>query len=326
MFQPSYSYDDIGLVPQEMSTIDSRDECNTTGHLIGIPYLLPVVVAPMESAVSDKVEGAAEEAGILVTFPRGTKPSEIAATSSAIPTVSVKNTAQEYDTYDCPEWVCLDTANGFHSNVEKAVRTLRDIRKDVVIITGNVGSLAGFRFLNELEVDAVRVGIGNGSVCSTSIATGVGMGQATLIRQIAKWRQHAQPVYRTDIIADGGIWTAGHVAKAIALGADVVMAGRLFAATKEGPGNEIKFHDRIYKHYKGQASFAVKRSHSYVEGDDTLVPIIGTVEEVAARIKDGLRSAMAYMNARTLEEFRLLPDHHFTLLVGAANRERGIYA
>lgn len=323
MFQPSYSYDDIGLVPQEKSTIDSRDECEITTDFLHFGKALPVVVAPMEAAVSPEIERKGRDQGYVVCAPRDRSPLE---GYGAIPTVSVKGAAHEYDSLGLPETICLDTANGFHSNVEKAVRTVRDMNKDVVILTGNVGSLAGFRFLNELEVDAVRVGIGNGSVCSTSIATGVGMGQATLVRQIAKWKQHAKPTYNTQIVADGGIWTAGHVSKAIALGADVVMAGRLFAATKEGPGDEIKFHDRIYKHYKGQASFAVKRSHSYVEGDDTLVPIIGTVEEVVARIKDGLRSAMAYMNARTLKEFRMLPDHYFTLLSGAAHRERGIYA
>jgi len=307
MFTPSYSYDDIGLVPQMMSTIDSRDECDVTQSFLGLRKKLPILIAPMESAVDIAMVKEAARHGVSACSPRGLR------RGNSIPTVSVKNTAQEYDINDNPDLVCLDTANGYAANVEKAIQTLRDLNKKVRIITGNVGSLAGFTFLNGLEVNAVRVGIGNGSVCSTSIATGVGMGQATLVRQIAKWREVAQPSHKTAIIADGGIWTAGHVSKAI-------------AATKESPGDVVKFQGRLYKQHKGQASFAVKRSQHYVEGDDTLVPLMGTVEEVLERIKDGLRSAMAYMNARDLNEFRYYPDHYFTLLSGAAHRERGIYA
>ena len=148
------------------------------------------------------------------------------------------------------------------------------------------------------------------------------MGQASLVREIAESDRNGE----TRIIADGGIRTPGDVAKAIALGADIAMLGKVFAGCEESPSPVVKFHGQKYKAYAGQASHAVKKSDKYIEGDDTLVPYCGSVEGVWSRFEDGIRSAMSYMNCRTIKDLGCLPPKNFRLLSPAAKVERGVHA
>lgn len=160
--------------------------------------------------------------------------------------------------------------------------------------------------------------------CTTSIATGIGVGQASLIRDIANWRDSINCVTPL-LIADGGIKVPGDLVKAIALGADVVMAGFVFAGAEESPGDVIKFQDKKYKQYAGEASFSVKKTNKYVEGEESLVPYSGPVANTWSKFEDGLRSAMSYMNAKTVYELRYQPDENFVILSGPARGERNPY-
>jgi IMP dehydrogenase len=151
-------------------------------------------------------------------------------------------------------------------------------------------------------VDGVRVGIGSGSVCSTSIQTGIGIGQVSSILDVYFARKESK--LKIAIIADGGIKGAGDVAKAIALGADAVMLGRLLAGTRETPGEVIRYSDQLWKKYRGSASFGVKMKNEFIEGEETMVAYKGAVANVVNAVSDGLRSSMSYMNCRTIEELR----------------------
>ncbi|MDP1994147.1 MAG: guanosine monophosphate reductase, partial [Ignavibacteria bacterium] len=213
--------------------------------------------------------------------------------------------------------ICLDTANA--SNKEVLNKT-EEVKKhfDVKLIVGNIANGATLKQLEDAGADAVRVGIGSGSVCSTSIQTGIGIGQVSSILDVLYTRNKEN--LKIKIIADGGIKSAGDVAKAISLGADVAMLGRMLAGTKETPGEVIKYNGQLWKKYRGSASFGVKMKNEFIEGEETMVGYKGTVRNVINSISDGLRSAMSYMNCLSLDELR--KTETFTVLSNSSYLER----
>lgn len=327
----SYTYDDLGIVPDKLSAVSTRDSVDPSTVFLGYGLSLPIVVAPMKMVVNLDSALAIRKLGGIACLPRSDSFSKDmslydGACHNAIPSIRVKKGKEAYTWLGekVPMAVCIDVANGFHTEVGDLIKEIRDIDPDVYIIAGNVGSIDGFIYLATAGADAVRVGIGGGSVCITSISTGIGVGQASLVRDIATCKREMNT--ECLIIADGGIRRPADMVKAIALGADVVMAGRIFAGSEESPGEVIKHQGKKYKQYAGEASFAVKRSDKYVEGDETLVPYSGPMAATWHRFEDGLRSAMSYMGALTLDKLRFLPDENFVLLSASAGRERYVHA
>lgn len=338
-FQPknSYSYGDIGLKPIYLSTIGSRKDVNPGTIFLDLPLSLPIVTAPMEKVVSYDMAATLHKLGGLAILPRTYSAYRDAELLLAleqdlakehyvgIPSIPAKDSYFSGRVFPSTFAVCIDVANGFHTHIEQTVKILKQEFPKIKIIAGNVASLEGFLYLTELGIDAVRVGIGSGSVCSTSIATGIGVGQASLIREIAECKMSIN-LPTPALIADGGIKTAGDIVKAIALGADVVMVGNLFAGTDEAPGDIIIHEGKKYKHFAGQASMHIKGTNTFVEGADVLVPYKKSVSDVWRALDDGIRSGMAYMNCQHLHELHYLPDEAFVLLGDAAKFERGIHA
>jgi IMP dehydrogenase len=196
-------------------------------------------------------------------------------------------------------------ANGFNTAIEPTIRQIRDL-KNTYIICGNVDSEEGFQYLSDLGVDAIRVGIGTGSMCTTSIMTGVGQGIVSSIQECRTIKEKIGS--KSLIIADGGIRVVGDVAKAITVGADAVMVGRMLAGTKEAEGNILKYNGKLYKAYRGSASYAVQQKRGknpyYIEGDETIVEYKGGVQNILDQIDAGLRSSMSYMAANNLEQLK----------------------
>jgi IMP dehydrogenase len=213
--------------------------------------------------------------------------------------------------------ICIDTAN---ANNNEVLRKTEEVKKkfNVRLIIGNIAHGRSLRQLEDAGADAVRVGIGSGSVCSTSIQTGIGIGQVSSLLSVLFAREVSK--LKISIIADGGIKSAGDVAKAIALGADAVMLGRMLSGTKETPGEVIKYSGGLWKKYRGSASFGVKMRNEFIEGEETMVAYKGTVKNVIDGISDGLKSSMSYMNCFTLDELR--KTETFAVLSNSSYLER----
>lgn len=213
---------------------------------------------------------------------------------------------------DC---LIIDTAHGHSSRVIDAVHEIKKRYPDTQLAAGNVATSAATRELIDAGVDAVKCGIGPGSICTTRVVTGAGVPQITAINDCVRAARDAG----VPLIADGGVKFSGDVAKAIAAGADVVMIGSLFAGTEEAPGELILFQGRSFKTYRGMGSLGAMREGSrdryaqegvtsesklVPEGIEGRVPYKGTLAEMVTQLVGGLRSGMGYTGCRTIKEFQ----------------------
>ena len=210
--------------------------------------------------------------------------------------------------------IVIDTAHGHSKGVIEMVEKIKGLYPDVEVIAGNVATPEGTEALIKAGADAVKVGIGPGSICTTRIVAGVGVPQLTAIAQCAE----VADKYDISIIADGGIKFSGDIAKAIGAGARVVMIGSLFAGTKESPGELVLYQGRSYKAYRGMGSLGAMRRGSkdryfqaeveekklVPEGIEGMVPYRGPLADTIHQLVGGLRSGMGYCGAANIEEMR----------------------
>ncbi|HEY6625365.1 MAG TPA: guanosine monophosphate reductase, partial [Ignavibacteriaceae bacterium] len=306
-YHQSLTYDDISLIPTEISRMKSRKEVDTTSNFLGIKLAVPIVSSPMESVTGIEMATELHSLGCLGIVNRFDSSLNEILNNSNIRKLNAISIALNtpLDTIkklsEGRKIICIDTANASNREV---LRKTEQVKKNVnvKIIVGNIAHGASLKHLVDAGADGVRVGIGSGSVCSTSIQTGIGIGQVSSILDVFFARKESK--LKIAIIADGGIKGAGDVAKAIALGADAVMLGRLLAGTRETPGEVIRYSDQLWKKYRGSASFGVKMKNEFIEGEETMVAYKGAVANVVNAVSDGLRSSMSYMNCRTIEELR----------------------
>ncbi len=231
----------------------------------------------------------------------------------------------------------LDSAHGHSRGILEALRNLKQTFGDAVqIIAGNVATAEGARALAEAGADAVKVGIGPGSICTTRVVTGVGVPQITAIMEAVAGLEGLD----VPVVADGGIKYSGDVAKALAAGAHTVMLGSMLAGTQEAPGEEVLKDGRRYKLYRGMGSMGAMRQGSadryfqdsgtpprgagsgnveakklVPEGIEGMVPYKGPVGDVLYQLVGGLRASMGYCGAPDLETFRR--ETRFTRITGA---------
>lgn len=223
--------------------------------------------------------------------------------------------------------IVVDTAHGHSLGVIDTVKTLRKEFPEIQIVAGNVATAEGTRDLIKAGADAVKIGIGPGSICTTRVVAGIGVPQITAIMDCAQEAEkHGIP-----IIADGGIKFSGDIVKAIAAGANVVMIGSLFAGTEESPGDIEIFQGRSYKVYRGMGSIGAMKEGSsdryfqeneqklVPEGIEGRVPYKGSLSETVYQMLGGLRSGMGYCGVANIEALR--KDAKFIKMTGAGLRE-----
>jgi IMP dehydrogenase len=230
--------------------------------------------------------------------------------------------------------VVVDTAHGHSKRVLEAVTRIKRQSNAVQVMAGNVATGEGAKALIDSGADAIKVGIGPGSICTTRIIAGVGVPQLTAIMDAVEEARKSD----TPVIADGGIKYSGDLAKALAAGADIAMVGSLLAGTDETPGEVFLFQGRSYKSYRGMGSVGAMARGSadrYFQQDikDTLklvpegiegqVPYKGAVATVLHQLAGGLRAAMGYVGAATLAEFH--EKAQFLRISGAGLRESHVH-
>jgi IMP dehydrogenase len=213
--------------------------------------------------------------------------------------------------------IVIDTAHGHSSRVVEAVADTKREFPQVELVAGNVATAEGARDLIKAGADAVKLGVGPGSICTTRVIAGVGVPQMSAIMECAKVTKPAG----IPLIADGGVKYSGDLTKALAAGADVVMIGSLFAGTDESPGETVIFQGRSYKIYRGMGSLEAMKVGSrdrYCQEDVDLecklvpegivgrVPSRGKLSDVIFQLMGGLRSGMGYVGSRTIEELQAM--------------------
>lgn len=231
--------------------------------------------------------------------------------------------------------ICIDTSHGHSSGVIKAIKATKSTFPKCELVAGNVATADGAKALIDAGVDAVKVGVGPGSICTTRIVAGVGVPQMSAIRDVCKVAsQNGVP-----IIADGGIKYSGDLVKAIGCGAHSIMIGGLFAGTEESPGETILFQGRSYKVYRGMGSLEAMKMGSrdryyqddieegpmklVPEGIEGRVPFRGSLSASILQLIGGLKAGMGYVGCKTIPELR--EKARFVRITSAGLRESHVH-
>jgi IMP dehydrogenase len=305
--EEKYTFDDIILKPR-YSTLRSRSEADTSVSFLGTELKNPIISANMESVTHAGMAIAMWKHGGIGALHRFCTIQEnvemyqevVDAGAECMVSVGVKDECKDRakalfeagaDTF------IVDIAHGHSVLMEETVKWLREEFKDnVLIIGGNVATGLGAKELIHWGVDAVKCGVGPGSVCTTRMVTGHGMPQVSAIKDCAYWTRQLG----VQLIADGGIRSSGDIIKALVFGADAVMIGGLFAGTNESAAQSYDGK----KLYTGSAHNP-RNSGAASEGISTVIESTGALELMMHELVGGIRSGMSYSDARTLDELRL---------------------
>jgi IMP dehydrogenase len=308
MKRQTHSFDDVLLVPQ-YSDIESRAEIDLSRQLGNRRFSIPIITSPMDTVTGLGMASIFGELGGLAVTHRYCDMVEqsnmtpfgaaaaVGVTDDYMERISFLISDSRIDTF------CLDVAHGHHVLVERALKSIRDKwGQDINIIAGNVATPKGYLALSEWGADAVRVGIGGGSICSTRIQTGHGVPTFESV-MTCSYEDGAA------IIADGGIKTAGDVVKALAAGADFVMLGSMIAGTDESPGDIFQGNDgKRYKVYRGMASKEAQQDWRgearSLEGISTTIPYKGSVKNIVSDLLQNIRSGLSYTGARNITQLQ----------------------
>jgi IMP dehydrogenase len=301
-------FDDVLLVPQ-YSEVESRSKIDLTVKMGNLSFKHPVIPANMQTVTGRDMMLAVIRSGglpILHRFMPLAEQIEIVedfegwrkqlAVSVGVQHSDLDNFLHFYELG--VRIVCVDIAHGNSKHCVETVQTLRQRYPKLFIIAGNVATGEGARRLWEAGADAVKVGVGPGSLCTTRIETGNGVPQLTALMDAVKYK----PSQLHYIIADGGIKNAGDIVKALCF-ADMVMIGNLFAGCEEAPGATHRINGVPHKEYRGSSTHKANR----IEGVSAWVPCTGRYEEVLTKLLEGLQSGCSYQGAQNLTELKESP-------------------
>ena len=325
----SYTFDDLLLVPQYSEIMPAETDLNTrlTKKInLSIPVLSAAMdtVTEKEMAFKMAVLGGAsvihknmlpdiqakqvEEAKLLLS--KEENKSNLGVIGAAVGVNEIDLERVKLLTKAGVDFIVVDTAHGHSKKVLDMVELIKN-KFDIELIAGNIATSQAAEDLIKRGADALKVGIGPGSICTTRIISGVGVPQITAIMNVVS----VSSKYNIPVIADGGIKYSGDAVKALAVGASSVMFGSMFSGTAETPGKILQIEDKKYKVYRGMGSlgamedgsgdryFQTKAQGKFVpEGIEGITPYKGKVEDIIYQILGGIKSGMGYMGARTIAE------------------------
>ena len=270
-----------------------------------------------------------------VTFPDATKDAAGRLRVAAATTVGDKGFARTEALLDAEcDVIIIDTAHGHNRDVAIAVERVKKLSNSAQVIAGNVATAEATRALIGAGADAVKVGIGPGSICTTRIVAGVGVPQLTAVMDAAEEGDKSG----IPVIADGGLRTSGDAAKALAAGASTIMVGSMLAGTQEAPGETFLYQGRAYKSYRGMGSVGAMGRGSadrYFQGDikdemklvpegiEGQVPYKGPAKDVIHQLVGGIKAAMGYTGSETIEHLRTRAE--FIRITNAGLRESHVH-
>jgi GMP reductase len=311
MQPPRFDFQDINLIPRKC-IVGSRSECDTLVRLGKHIFDMPVIPANMECVINDEIAITLASAGYfyihhrfntdVIAFTRKMKALNLPVSISIGVNDDAYQTMETLLANDLiPDFVTIDIAHGHSVKMEDILKWIRkSFKSPPFIIAGNVSTLDAVRDLQSWGANAIKVGIGPGSACTTYTATGFGSrgAQASVIQECAQGN--------TIIIADGGIKDPGDIAKSLALGATMVMVGGMFSALADSPGTTICGPDGLlYKEFWGSASAFQSGKNNRIEGTKKLLPLKtrGVLEEMKF-LQECLQSAISYGGGKDLSVFR----------------------
>jgi GMP reductase len=311
-----FDFEHINLIPKKC-IVESRAECDTSVKLGPHTFKLPVVPANMECVINDEIAIKLASNGYFyihhrfnvdaVEFCKKMKALNLISSISIGVNEDAHNTIFNLIKNDTiPDYITIDIAHGHSIKMEKTLKIIREsfIINIPYIIAGNVSTAEAVRDLESWGANAIKVGIGPGSACTTYIATGFGSrgAQASVVENCANACLNDSTV----IIADGGIKDAGDIAKSIVLGASFVMVGGLFSALSDSPGNTVQGIDgKLYKEFWGSASSFQSNKKNRIEGTKKLLVMKqNTILDEMNSIHESLQSAISYGGGNKLNDLK----------------------
>lgn len=303
------TFDEVALVPT-YSDLSSRVEPDlATQFTKKTRVSMPFIPSPMSSVIGFELGGKLIKKGLFPVYHRFYKDNE-----------EIKKWMTEYSPYCYVSWglenlpdfskmlatnesihspkgVCLDVAHGHSKAMEKAITYIKHYHPELEVIAGTVCTVNAVSDLISWGADAIRVGIGGGSACTTRLVTGFGLPQFTTLLECSRIARK----FHVPIIADGGVRNSRDISLALVAGASSVMMGKIFAGVDESAAESYGEHHKVYK---GQASSEFQKNGRAAEGEQGLVNRIGSVDNLLEELSLNLKTALSYSGARTIEQFR----------------------